>query len=350
VPGATFAGARVFFWIPRPVRFWIPFWILNSGFWILFAVACSGGVVAVSCSFGTEGDVRYLSIATGDTGGVYYAYGGGLAKVVSEYVPGVRATAESTAASVDNLKLIRDGKADVAFTLADTAADAAKGQGPFAGAPPVPARALAVLYFNYLHLVTLDPAIATLPDLRGRVVATGLPGSGTEITSRRTLSAAGLDPDRDLTRRGLGPTQGADALKDGKLDALFWSGGLPTPAFLDLAHSPSVRMRLVPTAPALDALRGAYGDLYTALEIPSGTYRGVDAAVPVVGVANLLVVRSDMSDELAYQLTRVLFDHQSDLAAIHPEAKKLSLPSAVKGSPLEFHPGAVRFYRERGAL
>jgi TRAP transporter TAXI family solute receptor len=327
-----------------------PFWILNSGFWILLAAACSSGAGAVSCGFGAESDVRYVSIATGDTGGVYYAYGGGLAKVVSDHVPGVRATAESTAASVDNLKLIRDGKAEIAFTLADTAADAVKGQGPFAEAPPVPARALAVLYYNYLHLVTLDESLASLADLRGRVVSMGLPGSGTEVTARRVVSAAGLEPDRDFTRRGLGPTQGSDALKDGKLDALFWSGGLPTPAFLDLAHSPNVRLRLLPTAPALGALHKAHGDLYTALEIPAGAYRGVDTAVPVVGVANLLVVRSDMSDELAYQLTRVLFDRQADLAAVHPEAKKLSLASAVKGSPLEFHPGAVRFYRERGVL
>jgi TRAP transporter TAXI family solute receptor len=317
--------------------------------WALL-VACSGGAGAVSCHLGSGSDVRYLSIATGDTGGVYYAYGGGLAKVVSDHVPGVRATAESTAASVDNLKLIRDGKAEIAFTLADTAADAAKGQGPFAGAPPVPARALAVLYFNYLHLVTLDPGIRSLADLRGRVVSMGLPGSGTEITARRVVSAAGLDLERDVTRRGIGPTQGADALKDGKLDALFWSGGLPTPAFLDLAHSPNVRMRLVPTATALDALRIAHGDLYTSLEIPAGAYRGVDSAVPVVGVANLLVVRSDMSDDLAYQLTRVLFERQADLAAVHPEAKKLSLATAVRGSPLGFHPGAVRFYRERGVL
>jgi hypothetical protein len=313
------------------------FWILNSGFWIL------------STSCGSSQNVHYLSIATGDTGGVYYAYGGGLAKVISEHVPGVRATAESTAASVDNLKLIRDGKADVAFALADTAADAIKGAGPFADGGAVPARTLAVLYYNYLHIVTLDGSgVRSLAHLRGRVVSTGLPGSGTDITSRRVLVAAGIDPDRDITRRGVGPTQGADALKDGKLDALCWSGGLPTPAFLDLAHSPTVRMRLIPTADALDALRRTHGDLYTRLEIPPRTYRGVDGSVPVVGVANLLVVRADMSEELAYQLTRVLFERQADLAAVHPEARKLSPKTAVVGSPLEFHPGATRYYREKG--
>jgi hypothetical protein len=313
----------------------------------LALTALLASLASPSCGSGSR--VQYLSIATGDTGGVYYAYGGGLAKVISDHVEGVRATAESTAASVDNLKLIRDGKADVAFTLADTATDAVKGLGPFADGGPVPARALAVLYYNYLHLVTLDGSgIATLADVRGRVISTGLAGSGTEITARRVLAAVGVDPDRDLTRRAIGPSQGADALKDGKLDALFWSGGLPTPAFLDLAHSPNIRMRLIATAAALDALRRVHGDLYTRLEISSGTYRGVDATVPVVGVANLLVVRADMSEELAYQLTRVLFERQADLAAVHPEARKLSLATATKGSPLEFHPGAGRYYRENG--
>jgi TRAP-type uncharacterized transport system substrate-binding protein len=308
--------ARLYFSSPRS-----PFCILYYVFWISW-------ILSISCA--NPSNVQYLSIATGDTGGVYYAYGGGLAKVVSEHVPGVRATAESTAASVDNLKLIRDGQADVAFTLADTAADAAAGRGPFAGARPVGARALAVLYFNYLHLVTLDAALTSIQDLRGRVVATGLPGSGTEVTARRVLAAVGIDPDRDVT--------------------LFWSGGLPTPAFLDLAHSPNVHMRLVPTAPALDSLKREYGALYTQLEIPSGTYRGIDVAVPVVGVANLLVVRADMPEDLAYRLTRVLFENQAELAAVHPEAKKLSLGTAVTGSPLEYHAGAVRYYRERKAM
>jgi hypothetical protein len=177
----------------------------QSPFFVLCKKVTVPFLLAASCS--SPSNVQYLSIATGDTGGVYYAYGGGLAKVVSEHVPGVRATAESTAASVDNLKLIRDGQADVAFTLADTAADAAAARGPFAGTTPVAARALAVLYFNYLHLVTLDSALSSIHDLRGRVVSTGLPGSGTEVTARRVLSAAGIDPDRDVTRRGLGPGQ-----------------------------------------------------------------------------------------------------------------------------------------------
>jgi TRAP transporter TAXI family solute receptor len=290
---------------------------------------------------------RFLSIATGGTGGVYYPYGGGIAKVLNEQLPYVRATAEVTAASVDNLKLIRDGKADVAFTLADTLADAVAGRGPFAGAP-VPAASLAVLYSNYTHLVTLSSsAIATVGDLKGRVVSTGSPGSGTEVIAVRILRAAKLDPDRDVRRQGLGVSESAEALKDGKVHAFFWSGGLPTAAVQDLSHTPGVSIRLLPTVNLVPSLRQAYGDLYFPLEIRADAYPGMTAPVPVVGVANVLVVNRSMDESLAYDITRVLFERQADLAAIHPEARNLALAGATTGSPAEFHPGALRFYRER---
>ena len=161
---------------------------------------------------------------------MYYPYGGGLAKVLNEGIPGIRASAEVTSASVDNLKLIRDGKADIAFALADTVSDAVNGRGAFAGAP-VPAVSLAVLYSNYTHLVTLaSTGINTVADLRGKTVSTGSPGSGTEVIAFRVLRAAGMNPETDVTRQGLGASESADALKDGKVAAFFWSGGLPTAA------------------------------------------------------------------------------------------------------------------------
>jgi hypothetical protein len=304
-------------------------------------------VGAFSCDSG-KASAQFISIATGGTGGVYYPYGGGIAKVLNESLPNVRATAEVTAASVDNLKLIRDGKADVAFALADTLADAVAGRGPFAGAP-VPAASLAVLYSNYTQLVTTaSSGVARIADLKGKVVSTGSPGSGTEVIAFRVLRAAGLDPDRDLTRHGLGASESSDALKDGKVDAFFWSGGLPTSAVQDLSHTPGVSIRLLPTADLVPALRTQYGDLYFPLEIPAGAYPGLGAPVPVVGVANVLVVNRSMDEQLAYDVTRVLFEKQSDLAAIHPEARNLKLETATKGSPAEFHPGAARYYRERG--
>jgi TRAP transporter TAXI family solute receptor len=315
---------------------------------LIACCAASLAAVGFACDSGRP-PARFLSIATGGTGGVYYPYGGGIAKVLNEELPLVRATAEVTAASVDNLKLIRDGKADVAFTLADTLADAVAGRGAFAGAP-VPAVSLAVLYSNYTHLVTLSSSgIASVAGLNARVVSTGSPGSGTEVIALRLLRAAGLDPDRDVRRQGLGVSESAEALKDGKVHAFFWSGGLPTAAVQDLSHTPGVSIRLLETGDLVARLRAEHGDLYFPLDIPAGAYPGMTAPVPVVGVANVLVVNRSMEEALAYDITRVLFERQADLAAIHPEARNLSLERATAGSPAEFHPGALRFYRERQA-
>ena len=304
-------------------------------------------VSAAACTR-ESGGARYLSIATGGTGGVYYPYGGGLAKVLNDNLPGVRATAEVTAASVDNLKLIRDGGADIAFVLADTLADAVAGRGAFEGRP-VPARSLAVLYSNYTHLVSLaSSGIRTAADLRGKVVSTGSPGSGTEVIAIRVLRAAGLDPDRDVTRQGLGASESAGALADGKIAAFFFSGGLPTAAVQDLAHTAGITIRLIPTADQLPALQRDYGPLYFPLEMPASAYRGTGGSVAVVGVANVLVVNTSMPDALAYDITRLLLDKRADLVAIHPEARHLSPETASAPSPAAFHPGAVKLYREKG--
>jgi TRAP transporter TAXI family solute receptor len=281
---------------------------------------------------------------------VYYPYGGGLAKLLNENIPGIRATAEVTAASVDNLKLIRDQKADIAFTLADTLADGVHGRGVFAGGAAIPAMSLAVLYSNYTQIVTLAASgIAKVADLRGRVVSTGSPGSGTEIIAFRLLRAAGLDPERDVQHQALGVSESADALKDGKIAAFFWSGGLPSAAVQDLSHTPGMTIALVGSAELLPSLQRNYGALYFRLEIPASAYPGITVPVPVVGVANVLVVNRSMSDDLAYNVTRVLFEKQRDLAAIHPEAANLSLSTARTGSPAPFHPGALRYYHEREA-
>jgi TRAP transporter TAXI family solute receptor len=310
----------------------------------LFPFSLSLSIAA--CSGSSAPGSRFLSIATGGTGGVYYPYGGGLAKVLNEGLPNVRATAEVTAASVDNLKLIRDGRADIAFTLADTLADAVAGRGAFEGRP-VPVASLAVLYSNYTYLVTTATSgIISVQQLRGKVVSTGSPGSGTEVIAVRLLRAAGIDPDRDVTRQGLGATESAGALKDGKVQAFFWSGGLPSAAVQDLAHTPGMSIRLIPSGDLVPGLRQSYGDLYFGLEFPAGSYPGVDSPVPVVGVANVLVVNRSMAEDLAHDITRLLFEKKKELEAIHPEASHLSLDRAVTGSPAEYHPGALRYYKE----
>ena len=173
-------------------------------------------------------------------------------------------------------------------------------------------------------------------------------GSTSDLGLRFALRRLGIDPDRDVRRQGLGVTESADALKDGKIAAFFWSGGLPSAAVQDLSHTPGIAVALVPCADVLPLLRRDHGELYFPLEVPAGAYPGVQAPVPVVGVSNVLVVHRSMPDELAYQITRVLFEKQSELAAIHPEARNLSVGMAIKGSPAELHPGALRFYHERG--
>jgi TRAP transporter TAXI family solute receptor len=314
-----------------------------------FVVALAVTLLAAGCSDRAPSTARFVSIATGGTGGVYYPYGGGIAKVLNENLADVRATAEVTAASVDNLKLIRDGRADVAFTLADTLADAVGGRGAFEGRP-VPAASLAVLYSNYTQIVTTaSSGIARIGDLRGRTISTGSPGSGTEVIAVRLLRAAGLDPDRDVVRQGLGASESAGALRDGKVSAFFFSGGLPTAAIQDLAHSPGMSIVLVPSGEFLPALRQAHGDLYTVQEIPARTYRGADRPVPVIAVDNVLVVNRSMPDDLARDITRLLFEKKAELAAIHPEAAHLSVARASGGSPAPYHPGALQFFTDQKA-
>jgi TRAP transporter TAXI family solute receptor len=296
-----------------------------------------------------HGGTARLSIATGNTGGVYYPYGGGLARIISQSLPRVDATAEVTAASVDNLKLIQQGKADIAFTFGDTLDDAVRGRAAFVKSP-VRARTLANLYPSYTQIATLEGSnINRLADLRGKVVSTGSPGSGAEVVALRLLKAAGLDPDRDLRRQGLSVNAAVDALKDGKIDALFWAGGIPTASLLDLTSTMGIRPKLLANDDLVPALQAAYGpSLYFRSVVPGGTYPGLTSDVGVVAVANLLVVDERMSDDLAYDLTRILFDKQRDLAAIHPEGARLTLATAVTGSPAPYHPGAIRYYRERG--
>ena len=302
--------------------------------------------ILASCASQAPGGGDRLSIATGGTGGVYFVYGGALADQITQNVEGVEATAEATSASVDNMQLIGDESSDVAFSLADSAADAVEGREEFKGRP-VPAQALAQLYTNYTQVVApAGSGISSIEDLRGRSVSLGSPGSGTEIIALRVLEAAGIDPDSDIDRQQLGVDESVDAVRDGTVDAFFWSGGLPTGAVTDLATTDQIV--LLPTVDYLGALRGQYGEVYEETTIPAGTYEGVEGDVPVIGVPNYLVVNESMDEELAYQITRLLFDQQDALAEAHPEARNLDINLAPQVPPLELHPGAARYYNEAG--
>ena len=321
--------------------------------WLALAAIAAVGATALACAApdgGGSPTVR-LSIATGGTGGVYYPYGGGIAKVISDNVEGVEATAEVTAGTVDNLKFIASRSADLAFGLADSIDDAANRRGAFADFGAVPLRALAVLYDNYNHIVSVTATgIETVADLKDRVVSTGAPGSGTEVSAFRILEAAGVNPETEIRKQSLGASQSVDAIKDDKIDAFFFSGGIPTGAILDLASTPGRTIKVVPNGETLATLQEQYGSLvYHNSPIPPSVYPGMEDTVTVVAVSNVLVVHEDMDEEIAYELTRVLFDHHDELAAVHPMAAVLSMETATAGSPIPFHDGALRYYREQGA-
>lgn len=305
-------------------------------------------VLVLAAGLSAAPTVTRISIATGGTGGVYFVLGGGLARLISQHIPGVQATAEVTSASVDNMRLIGAKRADMALTLNDTAYDAWKGLADFRGSP-IPIRVLVPVYDNYNHLVTLEgTGINRVADLRGKRVSVGSPGSGTEVTALRILRAAGIDPDRDIRKERLGVAPSADALKDRKIDAFFWSGGLPTPAVLDLASTPGIRAKIVPMDDLVEPLRKEFGPLYFRAVISRVVYPGMDQPVPTIGVANLLVVHQDFPEDLAYRITRLIFERKAELETVHAEAKNITLLRITGRTPVPFHPGAARYYRERG--
>lgn len=316
--------------------------VLTRSLKMVFAVLALMLMVAP----GAMAQDRY-TIATGGTGGVYYPYGGSLASILSDNVENADFTAEVTSASVDNMYLIDSGDADLAFVLSDTAYDASQGNAPFEA--PINANSLVTLYDNYTQIVVnADSGIETLEDLAGKKVSVGSPGSGTEIIALRILEAVGINPDEDISRQQLGAAESAGAMKDGKIDAFFWSGGLPTAAITDLGATPNMSMKLLPSSQVVDALTEAHGNFYGVSTIPADTYPGQSEDVEVVTVPNVLVVNADMDEQLAYDITKAMFENKDALAMGHPEAKNLSLETAYCSQALPYHPGAMRYLEEQG--
>lgn len=292
-----------------------------------------------------------LSVATGGTGGVYYPMGGGMAAVLSKYLPYAEVTAEVTSASVDNMYLIqkKEKGADFAFTMADTAWDAYNALGK-QFKTKVPLRTVVVLYPNNMHVVTLEgKGIEKVADLKGKRVSTGSPGSGTEVVSLRVIEAAGLNPDKDMKRDKLGASESAGALKDGKIDAYLWVGGIPTASVLDLAATPGIKMKLIPHDDLLTKMKEKYGPIYVKAVIPAKTYPGQTKDVTGVAVWNVLVCNENLADNVAYDVTKTLIEHQSEIVAVHKDATYMTLQNQASGaSPIPFHPGALKYFKEKG--
>jgi TRAP transporter TAXI family solute receptor len=290
-----------------------------------------------------------MTIVTGGAGGVFYPYGGGLAKILSEKGAGIQATAQVTGGSVDNCKLVAAGDAEIGFATLDSAYDATMGADAYAKEGKLDIKVLAVLYDSFLHVVADARAgVGSILQMKGKRIGVGSSGSSTESITDRVLQAGGLDPKKDITRDNLGVAESANALKDGKIAAFFWIGGIPTAAVRDLATSGQPAITFVPTAQEHAALERYFPGLYRANTLKGGSYAGQSADVAGLGVANVLVVSGKTKDETVTAMLNAVFNNLADVQAIHPEARRLTLQGAAAKSAVPFHPAAAAFYKSKG--
>jgi TRAP transporter TAXI family solute receptor len=289
-----------------------------------------------------------LSIATGGTGGVYYPLGGGFANIIGKELPGYTATAQVTGGSVANLQLISSGKADMCFSQVDAAYDAYVGRDKFPSKQPV--RALAVLYPNHMHVVTVEgTGIEKIEDLKGHRISAGSPGSATEVYAIRVLEAAGLNHERDVRKERLGVAESVNALKDKKIDAFFWVGGLPTASVTDLAATPNVKIKFLDIAHLTPKMNEKYGPLYAEATIAASTYKGMDKDAKNNTVWNILAVNANMPDDLAYKLTKLILEKREELALVHKEALNIKLEWQTSNrAGIPWHPAALKYFAEKG--
>ncbi|GAA4697789.1 TAXI family TRAP transporter solute-binding subunit [Phytohabitans rumicis] len=292
---------------------------------------------AVTCEVAT--DTR-IGIATGNATGVYFALGNAYAEQIGAATSGkVKATAAETGASVQNIQQLVAGTYTVAFSLADTAADAVRGTGSFDGKQQ-PVRALSRIYTNYTQVIVRTGAgINTVADMKGKRVSTGSPKSGTEVIANRLLQAAGLDPAKDVSAQRLDLPKTVDGMKDGTIDAMFWSGGLPTPGVTDLFTTAKGKVAFIDITPLLPELQ-KINPVYEEGAVPAATY-GTSADVKTIVVPNLLLVKDDLDANLACVLTKALFDRKTQLEQANAAAKAISLDIARKTEPVQLHRGAT---------
>ena len=302
------------------------------------AVLLSGGT-PIACDGAPDAELDRLTVAGGDTGDVYFALGQALAGAA----PGGRVL--ETGGSLDNIRLVAEGRADVGFAAVDAVMLAAHGDAPFTSAHPL--AALARLYDDYLQIVVrADSDITQVGDLAGRTVSTGAPGSGTDVVVARVLQTAGRTL-RDVKARRLPPAESAEALRSGRLDAFAVTGGLPMPAVQRLSEQRPIR--LITLRGQITDLQAQYGELYQPRTVPARTY-GVRPEVETLGIATILVVRPDLPERTAYLITKLLFDAKADLVRAHQEARRLDRRSALATFPIPLHPGAASYYRDRKVL
>jgi uncharacterized protein len=304
---------------------------------LIAALAAAPLAGSAGCSTAEEQPGGPVRIATGSQTAVYYLYGKAIATLIDHGLPKVHASVLVTAASAENVRRVLARTAEVGFTQADIAGDlGAEASGQLVS--------LARLYDDSVHLVVRQVSdIKALADLKGRRVSLGAAGSGTGITAERLLTVGPPGLDGSFQKLRLGLDDSVAALRDGTIDAFFFSGGLPVGAIGSLAQSMAIR--LVDLTSYVEPLRTKYGEYYADRVVPRSTYSGV-APAQTIGIPNYLVVRASMAENMAYHLTKLLFDGRDTLAKAHPAGARLNVRSAISTPPLDLHPGAAHYYRD----
>src|SRR5882672_6678736 len=290
---------------------------------------------------------QFINVLTGGTSGVYYPLGVAIGKIYSDKIPGVKTQVQATKASVENLVLLQQGRGEIAFTLGDSLKAAWEGDEEAGFKSKLDKlRTIGAIYPNYIQIVaTADSGVKTLADLKGKSLSVGAPKSGTELNSRAILGAAGLTY-KDIGKVEYLPfAESVDLMKNRQLNATLQSAGLGVASLKDLSTSTEITVVSVPKA-IVDKI----GPPFVPVLIPAHTYIGQDKDVPTAAVVNYLVTSSKVSDDLAYQMTKLVFESLPELANSHVAGKEIKLETASMGSPVPLHPGAIRFYREKGLI
>lgn len=309
----------------------------------LFALAAAAAVVVAPQAHAQQ----FINVLTGGTSGVYYPLGVAISKIYGEKIPNVKAQVQATKASVENLNLLQQGRGEIAFTLGDSLKAAWEGDTE-AGfkAKLDKLRVIGAIYPNYIQIVaTSESGIKTLADLKGKSLSVGAPKSGTELNSRAILKAAGMDY-KDLGKVEYLPfAESVDLMKNRQLAATLQSAGLGVASLKDLSNSSAITVVAVPKE-TVDKI----GPPFIAATIPAKTYTGQEQDVPTAAVVNYLVTSTAVSDDLAYQMTKLIYDNLPELASSHAAGREIKLETAATGSPVPLHPGAIKYFKEKGVL
>jgi TRAP transporter TAXI family solute receptor len=290
---------------------------------------------------------QFINVLTGGTSGVYYPLGVAIGKIYSDKIPNVKTQVQATKASVENLNLLEQGRGEIAFTLGDSLKAAWEGDEDAGFKKKLTKlRTIGAIYPNYIQIVaTAESGIKTLSDLKGKTLSVGAPKSGTELNSRAILKAAGMDY-KDLGKVEYLPfAESVDLMKNRQLMATLQSAGLGVASLKDLSNSSDINVVSVPKE-IVDKI----GPPFISATIPANTYKGQDKDVPTAAVVNYLVTSSAVSDDLAYQMTKLVYDSLPDLVAAHSAARGIKLENAAMGSPVPMHPGAIRYFKEKGLI